>query len=126
VNALSSRCLQHSDSLCTSKGGKSNLFGSNIKYSVVVGHEGEAHGPGIALTICPDTAKAIGGTRLHETTTEVLCYWEGNTTKVKGNVRENGVARENVESLLNRFRTRDLVVDFTNVLKRASDGVGSL
>jgi hypothetical protein len=129
VNALSSCCLQHLDSLCSSsKGGKSNLFGFNIKYSVVVDHEGRSQDPGIDIVplIFLDTAKAIAGTLGHETTVEVLRYGEGNAIKVEYNVRENGVARVNVESSLNSYRTRDLVVDCMNIMRITMDDGGSL
>jgi hypothetical protein len=62
MNALSSCCLQHLDSLCNSEGGKSNPFLSEIKYSVVLGHEGDAQSPNIGHFISHNTAKAIGGT----------------------------------------------------------------
>jgi hypothetical protein len=128
VNALSSCCLQHLDSLRISKGGKSNFFVSKIKYSVVVGHEGATQEPGIETErhICLDAAKAIGGTLRPETPVEALCYGEGNAIKVEDNVRENGVARVKVESFLNSLRTRDLAVDFTNMIRIATDEGGSL
>jgi hypothetical protein len=116
------------DSLCSSsKGGKSNLFGCNIKYSVVVGHEGGSQDPGIGIVplIFLDTANAIAGTLVH-TLVEVLCYGEGNAIKVEYNVRENGVAWVNVESSLNSLRTRDLVVEFTNIMRITMDDGGSL
>jgi hypothetical protein len=126
ADALSSRCLQHLDSLCSSKRGKSNPFISNVKYSVVVGHEDGTQGPGIGYLIYHDTTIAIGGTLIPETLVEVSCYGEGNASEVEDNVRENGVARVNVESTLNSSRTRDLAVEFTNIIKIATDEPGSL
>jgi hypothetical protein len=73
-----------------------------------------------------DTANAIGGTLTAYTKVEALCYGEGNAIEVEGNVRENSVARENVESIINSLRTRDLVVEVTNIIRMASDVVGSL
>jgi hypothetical protein len=126
VKALSSHCLQHLDSLWSSKGGKSNPFVLDIKYSIVVGHEGGAQGPGIGHLIYHDTTIAIAGTLIPETLVEILCYGEGNASKVEDNVGENSVARINVESILNSLRTRDPRVEFTNILKIATDPDGSL
>jgi hypothetical protein len=124
VNTLSSRCLRHLDSLC--KGGKSNPFISNIKYSVVVSHEGGPYGPGIGQLIPHDTTNAIEGTLMPYTTVEVLCYGEGNAREVENNVREDGVAWENPVSIFNSSRTGDSSVDFTNIIRMATDGDGSL
>jgi hypothetical protein len=126
VKAVSSRCLQHLDSLWISKGGKSNLFPSNIKYSVEVGREGNAQGLGIGHLISHDTTIAIGGTRKVFPTVEVSCYGEGNAIKVESNVRENGIAWVSVVSSLNSLITRDLLVEFTNIIRMAIDEGGSL
>jgi hypothetical protein len=50
-----------------------------------------------------------------------VCYGEGNASKVENNVRENGVARENVVSIRNRQSTRDLFIEVTNNMRLATD-----
>jgi hypothetical protein len=119
----------HLNGLC--EVGKANLGTSNpglsdIKYSVVVGHEGTPQGPPLDVLSPPDATSASG--RLWKGWTEVqaLSHGEALATEVEGNVGEICVARETVESIAFRFRTRDQAIQVNNLVQFTDDNVSSL
>jgi hypothetical protein len=97
------------------EGGKANLGTSNpglsnVKYSVVVGHEGNPQGPPLDALSPPDGTNAfvkVWIVWIDWTQVEALSHGELLATEVEGNVREICVARETVESIGSRLRTRD-------------------
>jgi hypothetical protein len=124
MNTPSSHCIWHPDGLY--KGGKSNPWISKIKYRIVVGHERSPNNPIVRPPSSPDTTKAKRGTIGLYTTVKALYHGEGNATKGEDNIREIGIAREQVVSTRGTSRTRDVLVEFPNNLKITNDKGGSL
>jgi len=119
----------HLNGLCES--GKANLGTSNpglsnVKYSVVVGHEGTPHGPPLGVLSSPDATSAVRRVWNGWTEVEALSHGEALATEVEGNVRDLCVARENVESIGSKFRTRDQAIEMSNLVEWTDDKGSSL
>jgi hypothetical protein len=100
----------HLNGLC--EGGKAYLGTtnprySNVKYCVVVGHEGTPQDPPLHALSSPHATKAFPSDWIPFTEIEAISEGEALATKVEGKVREFCVARETVESIAFRSRTRD-------------------
>jgi hypothetical protein len=119
----------HMTGLC--EGGKANLGSSNpglsnVKYTVVVGHEASPNGPILGVLSPPDATIASGRVSIGWTEVEALSHGEALATEVKGNVREIGFARDTVESISFRARTRDQAIKLINLVEFTDDKAGSL
>jgi hypothetical protein len=106
--------------------GTSNPGLSNIKYSVVVGHEGTPQGPELDVLSPPDAASASVSACKDWTEVEAPSHGELLATEVEGNVREYFVARETEQSIVFRSRTRDQVIQVFNLVEFTDDNVSSL
>src|SRR5271169_6818683 len=116
--------MLHLDGLC--KGGKANLEVLKVKYIVVVGHEANSQDPGLSICILIDAASASVRAWKVWTKVEGLCYGEGLAIKVEGNIRNNGVTRESVVSIILRLRTRDQGIECSNIRGNTNDNGSSL
>jgi hypothetical protein len=117
VQSCTPAIQMHLNGLC--EGGKANLGTSNpglsnVKYVVVVGHEGNPQDPELDTLSPPDATGASATICIDWTEVEALCHGEALATEVEGNVREIFVAREIVESIGSKLRTRDQAIQVSN------------
>jgi hypothetical protein len=99
---------------------------SKVKYSVVVDHKCIPQDPEWGVTEHPDATNASGGAFIVWTLVKALCHGEVLAIELEGNLRKIRVAGESVESVGVRFRTRDLLIEQSNIGGITNDKGSSL
>jgi hypothetical protein len=98
-----------------SKSGKSNPAASNVKYSVVAGHEDCPQGPAREILLFPNGTEASSGTFILFNIFE-LHQGKFPTTDVEGNGRKISVARDGIQSILEKLGTGNSCIEISNIV----------